>query len=388
MLPAAQGPRRAVLAGIVAAIAVLVGGGAVVEFRSDTSWRAMQQEAAALQASWHARSHRRTPLSGTGTDDRAFLHYERAMALAQELVARDPARLQVLLRCETVELRTQWQPVLAALHAGAQATDLTLPAANVFAADRGRWIAHVAVCDAQALRHAGHGRAAVQRTLDAASLGADLLRHGTLLQQVLGGAIVTIATSAAWSEAAIAELDREALDMLATGLERLDRALPDTPDATGELLGLARSWQRPGEGGWSMPTTSAWRFGFSARWMLADAFAAMRATARDLEQSRELAWPARAALLAIEQDALAESGNPLLPLAAGALGAAERDARAMRTQLRLLRMSIDLHRGRDVPPLPDPLGDGPLRVRHTSTGVRLHSAAAEQNPSLARDVLR
>jgi hypothetical protein len=130
----------------------------------------------------------------------------------------------------------------------------------------------------------------------------------------------------------------------------------------------------------------------TARLLAVCAFEAGATGGAEAERLRLWAWlqqrdPWRYGLLIPVEPGTPLADRDLLPsaaLCAGALGAAERDARAMRTQLRLLRMSIDLHRGRDVPPLPDPLGDGPLRVRHTSTGVRLHSAAAEQNPQKTR----
>jgi hypothetical protein len=70
------------------------------------------------------------------------------------------------------------------------------------------------------------------------------------------------------------------------------------------------------------------------------------------------------------------------------LTAAETNLRQVLTRLRLLRMAVDLHRGLDVPPLRDPLGDGPLLVTKVPAGIRLASAADGDNHPLSRIVER
>ena len=52
----------------------------------------------------------------------------------------------------------------------------------------------------------------------------------------------------------------------------------------------------------------------------------------------------------------------------------------------LLRMAVDLHRGVDRAPLPDPLGGAPIGVTREGDTVRLHCAGADEHSSLARMV--
>ncbi len=81
-------------------------------------------------------------------------------------------------------------------------------------------------------------------------------------------------------------------------------------------------------------------------------------------------------------------GNPALTAFVPNLAAAETSLRQAVAMLRLLRMSVDLHRGLDLPPLPDPLADGPIVVTTGHDGVRLACVGAEQRALLARDVRR
>lgn len=392
--------RHFVLAGIVTAIALLLGGGAVVQFRAESTWRAMQAEQTALQAAWDGRPHHRRAAWGETTGDVAFRHYERATTLAKELSRTDSDELLQTLRSsdeqvatERIALRQRWQPVLDALRAGAHAADVTPPGTPASARAPivnlldCRWVANAAVFEARALRHQGEGVMAVQHTLDAATFGADLVRRGLLINQMIGGAILAIGGSEAWPETALARLDRDALDLLALGLERIDRELPETLDQRGELLFLAHSLQQVSPDPTVVPTPSAWRYGFSTRWMLSDAFTRTLATAREFANASHLAWPQRKALIELELGQLAGSGNPVLVQMVPNLAAAEQGHRHGIARLRLLRMSVDLHRGRDVPPLRDPLGDGPIHVTRTDEGVRLHCADAD-DPSLVRLVRR
>ena len=70
------------------------------------------------------------------------------------------------------------------------------------------------------------------------------------------------------------------------------------------------------------------------------------------------------------------------------LVSAEQSLREGIAAVRLLRMAVALHRGEDAPPLPDPLGDGALRVEPAAEGTRLSSAGTAARPQLVRIVRR
>src|SRR5204863_9382969 len=135
-----------------------------------------------------------------------------------------------------------------------------------------RWLVNMTVFEARALRLAGQPRAAVERALDAATFGADLVRSGMLIQQMIGAALVAIAADEAWPDAALQQLDRDSLDLLATGLERLDGLLPTTIDFQGELRFLAQTLAKSPATAVPGLDARSWRYGFSTQWMLADAF--------------------------------------------------------------------------------------------------------------------
>jgi hypothetical protein len=227
----------------------------------------------------------------------------------------------------------------------------------------------------------------VRRTLDAATFGADLMRRGLSVNQLVGQAMLNAAT-VPWSDAAIAMLDRAALDELATGLERLDRGLPEAADQTGELLFLANALQRPASQPDAWPMPSAWRFGMSTRWMAADAFLRAAGAARELARADTRSWPLRAAILDMEAANLTNASNPVFEICSPLFPSIELNRREALAILRLLRMAVDRHRGLDVPPLRDPLGDGPIVVTKTDGGAQLRCAGGDTRPHLARDVRR
>jgi len=295
---------------------------------------------------------------------------------------------------QTGELRARWQPVVDVLRAGAHAERALPPLQPLDGAPTGisnllscRWVANAAVFAARAARHEGRGVEAVQRTLDAATFGADIARHGTMVEQMIGVAILTIGSGEAWPEPALARLDHDALSLLADGLERIDRSLPPWLDQHAELLFLARALRSQPAGDDWMPAAT-WRFLFSEQWMIADAFDRVADLANELVRTRELPWPQRQALLEQECAAVTDGDNPLAATCVPHLASAEGNIREGIASLRLLRMAVDRHLGRDLPPLRDPLGDGPIRVRATDEGVRLWCAGDDQRPNRARLVGR
>jgi hypothetical protein len=401
MLPRSRAHRRLVLAGIVAAVAVPCLGFAVVQFRADASWQAMLAAQENLRAREAAAPRGREVAWGDATTGNAAPHYQRALAMTRALLPADEAALRRTLphddesrAANTNGLLERWQPVLDALRDGAHApeavppfadVDATRPFANLLTC---RWIVNAAVLDARVLRQRGEQLAAVRRTLDAATFGADLLRRGLLIDQMIGCAMLAIATNEAWPDPALAALDRDALDALATGLERLDRGLPEAIDLTTEMLFSSQVLLQPHPDPARLPMPSAWRFLMSTRWMLADAMMRTFAAVHEIANADHQPWPQRRALIELDTDTLVRTGNPVLAMLMPNFVAAEQNRRESLAILRLLRMAVDRHRGLDVPPLRDPLGDGPIVVTKVDGGVQLRCAGAETRRTLARVVSR
>ena len=393
---------RFVLTGIGSALVALLAGAAVVQHRATASWAAMEHHAAAMRADFDRREHGREPLWGEGSDGDAFAEYARAAALAKPLAAADDKELKATLRrtdaqvaAETIELRARWQPVLEAMRAGAHHRDGKHPAVRRGDSQAGianllvsRWIANAAVFEARALRHAGQHQQAVAWTLDAMTFGADHVRGGLLINQMIGLALVGIASKEAWTDAALQQLDAQALDLLATGLDRLDAQLPPHLDLTPELLWLAGSLGELPMGGYGVGAFASWRFGFSGRWMMADAFARYATAVERLAASPPRAWSAHQAGMDAEMAVLAQSSNPMLGILAPNLTSAESSLRQTRTLLRLLRAAIGVLRGEDVSGLQDPLGDGMLSVTEDGEVTHIRSAGVPNGRTFERCVTR
>lgn len=393
--------RRLVLAGIVGAVSLLLGAGAMVQFRADASWQGMQEQFAAIERDHTARPHRRDPAWGEPSAESAFAGYARAATAVapiekqhhQQLLAFDTGTDATIAADTTV--RPQWRTVLEPLRAGAHATDTAPPTdPSIVQQPYGllnllqlRWVANVGMFEARALLHEDHDVEAARTSLDATTLGLDAVRTGPLVNQMIGAAVLAIGTSM-WTEARLALLSPPALDELAQGLERIDRQLPTSIDLQAELLVFSRAVRQ-------LPTkevvgdaTGTWRHGFSERWLLADAFHGYVDCVRQMDAAAALPWPQREALMELafaEQD---ERGNPLTKVAGGAFATGERSLRETVATLRLLRMAVDLHRGLDVPPLRDPLADGPIHVTKTDAGTRLLCDGGDVQPRLARLVSR
>jgi hypothetical protein len=367
--------RRWILVAVALAAVLALGATFVVQRRADAAWQAMQTEVAALEAELAAGPTRRAPLWGEPGPGNAHEHYARATT---RLAAIERALAELEDDPETMppdSLRAEWQPALAALRAGAAATDVARARPAAGRADPAErllgWqaLARCAAFEARLLRRAGADPDAARRLLDTAAFGADLMREGTLLEQRIGLSMLE-RVAADLTEPALAELDRNALDLLATGLAQLDATLPPT-DARADLLFLAGHLLVAAR---ELPGAVAWQHAFSTRWMVGEAFTTMAASVRRVADGREAAWPRREAQLGTEQQAALDDGNVLVRLCLPNLVPLEREWRRTLARLRLLRLSVDLHRGVEPAPLRDPIGGGTIVMATGPDGVRLTCA--------------
>lgn len=389
-------PRR-ILLGIVATTALALTGAAVVELRANAGIASMQEVARDLQCDWDARPHSREVLWGSSYDDRAFDHYDHALARAVPLLQRNSELVelwQARHRPATAAhdaLRAQWAPLVETMQRGAHATDIrALPAGappthvtNLLTA---RWITNFAVDAAERALDAGEPRRAVERTLDALTFGHDIVRRGALIDQMVGGALLAIVAEA-WTDAQLARLDGASRQLLADGLARLDRLLDPAVDGIGELVTTLRSVAGALPGSGYAPSLEAWAFGFSNRWMFADAFVHTTSFVRALERERKRPWPQRQALIQLElQELTTRHQNPMLAMLVPAYDAVERNRREVVAMVRLLRMAVALHQGVSQPPLADPLGDGAIAVGTDGAVTHLRCVGSDERRNLARTV--
>lgn len=406
--------RRRVLVCALAALVALFAADAWVQHRADAAWQRVVAEREHLEVRLAARPTRRAPLLGEATPGFAFDHYAVATAAAAPLdrdrgrhhptsfIYNDlqgaPARKLLAADDAAVAadpLRATWAPLVEALRAGAQAGDAKAPRQGPMT-QRGdgvldllavRWVANAAAFEARALLHEGRGDDAVRVSLAGLTLGRDVLHSGLLINQLIGCAVVAIGVDT-WTEARLARLAPGARELLATGLAALDAQLPVTLDLDGELRFSAEAVLAiDGVGGddLGIGALDSWRYGFSSRWRLATHFLGYADLIRLANATRELPWPAREAQLTAALAAEDAAGNLF---AANLLQSAERQLRGAVASVRLLRMALDLHAGREAGALADPLAAAPLAATKQDGGVRLASADAAKQPRLQRLVAR
>lgn len=391
--------RRRVLVCALAALVALFAADAWVQHRADAAWQRVVAEREHLEVRLAARPTRRAPLLGEATPGLAFDHYAVATAAAAPLDRDRGAPARKLLTADDAAvaadpLRATWAPVVEALRAGAQAGDAKAPRQGPMT-QRGdgildllavRWVANAAAFEARALLHEGRGDDAVRVSLAGLTLGRDVMHSALLINQLIGCAVVAIGVDT-WTEARLARLAPGARELLATGLAALDAQLPVTLDLDGELRFSAEAVLAiDGVGGddLGIGALDSWRYGFSSRWRLATHFLGYADLIRLANATRELPWPAREAQLTAALAAEDAAGN----LFAANLQHAERQLRGVVASVRLLRMALDLHAGREASALADPLAATPLAATKQDGGVRLASADAAKQPRLQRLVAR
>jgi hypothetical protein len=368
--------------------------------QADRGWRQLEQVAATLRAGSASIPLAGGPLWGAARIGSAAPHYRTALQQARSLAQEHHEALVASLRrtgaqlcTEMPGLRRAWQPMLDELEQGAHATEHGWPTPQTVAElDQinlldARWLANAAMFESRARRHEGDQLGAVGITLDAATFARDFVQRSVLIQRMIGGAALAIVIKEAWHAAALHELGPEALRRLGNGLERLDQELPEALDLRDEMLFLITAVQRAEPTAAWLPTPH-WRYGFSSRWMLADAVVQTAQAVDELTRAAELRWPQRQALIEQEFQALLNTGNPALATITPNYQAAERGWRETIAELRLLRMAVAFELGFDLPPLRDPLGNGPLEVQRDAAQVVVRSAGSTGPRRIERIVPR
>jgi len=380
----------------VGTVAVLITAAAYVESQAKASWQEMVALGEQLDAEWRTQPQSRQPLWGEATDDNAFVHYRRAVSLIEpldsdrrtlgKLLAKNDAELA---EC-TSELRPAWQRGLTALQDGAHALrflEVTGPGAedSVLNLLGYRSVANAAALEARVLRHEGDARRSAQLTLDTMTMASDIFHSGIVINQMIGIALLQIAMDP-WSDEALQQLDKPTADMFARGLARLDKRMPArmlTKRETAFMIHYAQQAPITDDwGDWS--AFAAYGYGFSTRWMMADAVLLTADCFKQLDAIPDNDWQARKALSdKLAADVLATSNTAAHCMLPNLLSA-ELSIRHTVGNLRLFRMALDLHRGVDSDPLADPFSRGPLLIEKTGNALRLKSVGDAGHRRLER----
>jgi len=409
--------RRMVVVAVAAAAAVLLGAAVIVHQIADARWSTLRSWSEKVCAEYQRRDFRRPVAWGESQPGNAFAHYRRALALAQPLV--DENRLshlwgQFMLKkpragtepmsaAEAAAIHAAWAPAITEARAGARcaeagpAVDFRQPNLD-FNLLTSRWLVNIMVLDASDAVAQRDGAGAVELWLDALAFGTDLMRSPGTIDRIIGVAVASTVVQQGCTEESLQALDGAQLEQLAAGLARIDDAELLTSSLADEAMMSARYALQHTQELMEDSSCATWRFGWSMRWMMADALLHM---AREAEQPAVDGepWPVRRARLEEQEqqamgaellDQLRVGGaseatpaaprlatpgdrNPWLGAVWPSLSLREGSARHLFAQVRCLRIAVEHHRGAELPALSDPMGSGPLGVERAAGKLRIAS---------------
>lgn len=393
--------RRPLLFGSIAGIVVIGAVTLTFQFRVDARWDAMTRDANALEQLLAIDDGTRPVLFGESAAGNAWDDYTIAI---QALPAQSEAARSEIIRARKLEpvadtgkLREAYVrahlPALQAMQRGAHRTLARLPiqwpagyarrATNLLTV---RNLANACVLAAEQHIDAREPERAVDLLLDAMQFGRDLTLTPLVIDEIIGVAILQIASKEALVQNGLMDrLTDAALRRLAAGMRVLDESLPSTSLARhGELLLFARSVQSPklaGMLGGPGPVAS-WRFCFSPRLMFAMSFAERLAHVSSMHDMKAEPWSIRRAQMDEVSETWRTSKNPMTACC-GSLDQAEVTRRYGIFLLRATRMLVEFRLSHQCTPLPDPFGttiawkiEGDA-IRVTSEGARHESLPSD-----------
>jgi hypothetical protein len=231
---------------------------------------------------------------------------------------------------------------------------------------------NLGACQARFLAEAGKSREAAELLLDVCQFAGDCSRTGSFTDAWIGHCYVDSTLEELKPIIASGRLSAEDLLELTRELDVFDRSLPE--------LGLAYANEALDTGSRMVnagtvdaylaafeirdPKLSTWRYGFSERILLADAFEVTRSSMDAKREGDRKPWgEARKVHAAVDRD-LAENRNPLIRLLHASLDSGAQQApaiprvmfREVRAHLRLLRMAALFRARGEIQPLEDPFG--------------------------------
>jgi hypothetical protein len=243
----------------------------------------------------------------------------------------------------------------------------------------------VSACDALVATAHAQGAtdpgAASDQLLDGVRVATELMHGATVFETVLG-ALLLERCLIAFGDAMIAGMDAPRLQRLEKALGEVDACLPeDQALAQRYACEMVSVVSGSTLNGYAMPTVSlrAWRQGFSvSSWYRALATSVVEIVRQPATRGAdgESNWSERRRQLDQITSEVVAAGRDYSGV--GAVNFAEREENARRavTQLRLLRLAVAFHLGREFPTLRDPLGNGDLVVRIDGKAATFSSAQA------------
>ena len=394
--------RRPLLLGSVVA---LIGTGLLLLDRQlthvETTWARMLHETEHLRLELESLPSRRSVLWGEPIAGNAAADYRQALELTKATRDADTQQLtwiKTLAKsgAEAAEparerFATTLSAPLASLVSGAHRSScgwypdwskgLSHPVSNLLVE---RQLANAAVATAMGAARTGRDQDAVHLLLDAAQFGRDGAHRMQTIEELIGLAILGIATHEALLERGLlATLAEPALEELLDGLRRLDEDFETAGRGQRGDAVLAGFHMRRDPTPWSdaldLGPISAWREGFSHKLVIGKVQLAAIGLARTQSGLALEAEPVAARRGAAAGQEFLRTGGPLADrlLPAHDLARNRRDAIA---RLRLLRMLLALHLGQAPAPLADPFG-GTLHAEREADGrLRAWSAWAGHRP--------
>jgi hypothetical protein len=358
----------------------------------DRRWDQLAERADALQEWLEAEDVQRPVLYGVASQGDAWPAYNSAIDLIREDDPERQVRPAVRSTLDPDELQrllTAHEETLTMLRRGAHCQQVRDPIdysegfmVSGFMPDllATRSLANLAVTQALAKIDEGHPVAAVETLLDAAQFGRDLMHRQPLIAEMIGCAILTIATIEVVEQNDLLDrLPPPALERLGSGLEILDANIPRVSQCFhGEALLFARTMASQIDASEKVGIPrGTWRYGFSSRLMLAMAGIQLMEQADLTAAAARGPWSACATYLADWHAEARDGHNPVLAMMVPNLESALVNRFHTIARLRLLRMAIEHRLGRDVPELADPFGSTLHHSIDEHGEARFWSAGAE-----------
>ncbi len=357
---------------------------------TEEMWAEMRNWADDEAKRFDSRSFERPVLWGDAGSGLVWNAYDEALALSEDHYKEDEFLLAQLghgtaqITEEQISaVRRRWRPALDRMRVGAHRTDARPPTDWVAGYGHptmnllhSRALINAARHEATQAIESGHYVEAVKMLLDAAAFAVDMSHRVMTIDEMIGVALMTIATHDALPDEVLRGMPREALEYLRDGLAVVDHLTAShAPSVQRNTVMLAFYAQGPV--GFEMLTSDdrfgslldRARYGFSERRMIAGAVHELIAGHRELVRTRHLRWPDRRVLIDEVSTSLRESSNPLARCVGSNIFAVEESKRHCVAKLRLLRMAVAYHLEEPLPELADPLGQGALRADPAEPGM-------------------
>lgn len=227
-------------------------------------------------------------------------------------------------------------------------------------------LANLAAARARMLHEEGKSAEAAALLLDVCAFARDAGYNTVLIAHMISLAVYGIAFEGLAEIVASGKLGPEQLLEIDRSLEEVERRMPKMAHSlVNEALGMGyglRQGLSLVSGDSPAMTLMSWRYGFSERIMIAEAFDEALAALRRSAEVESKGWPEAQALSGEIGKTLTASKNPIVQIMVPGLLASEQTSRQRHAQLRLLRAVARWRAGGEVPSQADPFGGKILHV--------------------------